>query len=484
MTKQQNENNIPLSPQDTNQEQSTHAELEGTRFDYIKDLFSLRLDTDEAGTIDSIQKSIEFRGGNLWALIFAALIASIGLNTNSIAVIIGAMLISPLMGPIVGAGYAAGTNDFEMLKASLRNLALMVALALCASILYFMLSPLKEPTAELLARIRPNLYDVLIAVFGGAVGIVASSRKDRGNAIPGVAIATALMPPLCAAGYGIATGQFAFFLGAFYLFFINSVFIALASMVFVRVLQFPTKQFLDEEQGKRARILIGVLIAAATVPSLFTAVRVVREAVFMRRATAFVDENFAFSNTTILKPYNLRYDSDTSVIELILIGEPLAEQVVEMLQNRMGDERYQLGHTQLLLRQSNNVHSYYGNGIAQGIPSAMLETVVREKDKTIDYQRKRIAELETMGSNAASNGLSQQAMAALAKKLTAIFPQVKKFAYSEVARIDVASGVLELIPLFVAEVKGQLDEMSELRLREYLRVELEAERLELVLHYN
>lgn len=171
-----------------------------TWIDRTRELFSLHMDTDQDNTIDNIKKGVIFEGSNLWALIFAALIASIGLNTNSTAVIIGAMLISPLMGPIVGIGYAAGTNNFEFLKTAARNLALMVVLSLAASILYFFLSPLKEETPELLARMRPNLYDVLIATFGGAVGIVASSRKDRGNAIPGVAIATALMPPLCTAG--------------------------------------------------------------------------------------------------------------------------------------------------------------------------------------------------------------------------------------------------------------------------------------------
>ena len=224
---------------------NTLPELASKVLGELKDLFSLKLDTDEAGTIESIKKSIEFKGGNLWGLLFAAFIASIGLNVNSGAVVIGAMLISPLMGPIVGIGYALATHDFDTLKYAVRNLVIFVVGSILAAILYFSISPIKGLTEQLEARTYPTFYDVLIAICGGAIGIVASSRSDRGNAIPGVAIATALMPPLCTVGYGIATGQWAYAGGALYLFLINSVFIAGTALLFVRALHFPKKEFLD-----------------------------------------------------------------------------------------------------------------------------------------------------------------------------------------------------------------------------------------------
>ena len=182
-----------------------------------------------------IEKGIRFNGTNLWILIIAILVASLGLNVNSTAVVIGAMLISPLMGPIIGMGWSACINDLELLKKAARNFAFATVASLLTSTFYFTFTPLDEAHSELLARTAPNIYDVLIAFFGGMAGIIAIGSKNKGNVLPGVAIATALMPPLCTAGYGIATGQWSFFFGALYLFIINSVYIALATYVFVKI---------------------------------------------------------------------------------------------------------------------------------------------------------------------------------------------------------------------------------------------------------
>lgn len=200
---------------------------------YLRDRFDLEEGKeDELETIDYISKNVEFKGANLWILIFAIFVASIGLNVNSTAVIIGAMLISPLMGPIMGIGLAAGINDFELLKRSFRNLGVAVFIAILTSTVYFYITPIHDAQSELLARTEPTVWDVLIALFGGLAGIIAGSRKEKSNAVPGVAIATALMPPLCTAGYGLATGNLYYFIGAFYLFFINSVFISLSTYLY------------------------------------------------------------------------------------------------------------------------------------------------------------------------------------------------------------------------------------------------------------
>ena len=238
--------------------------------EFLRGRFSL--DEDKAQrdeVVASISKGVVFRGVNLWVLIFATMIASLGLNVNSAAVIIGAMLISPIMGPIMGIGLSLGINDFELLKKSLRNYALMFVVAIVTSTAYFLVSPLSSNSSELLARTVPTTYDVLIALFGGLAGIVAQTRQDRtSTVIPGVAIATALIPPLCTAGFGLATGQIRFFFGAFYLFFINSVFIALATYAMVRFLKYEKKAFIDKVRERNVKRLMMVITLVTFIPSV------------------------------------------------------------------------------------------------------------------------------------------------------------------------------------------------------------------------
>ena len=218
---------------------------------FLKEYLDLRKDKDnELETVDSIRKGVEFKGANLWILIFAIFMASLGLNVNSTAVIIGAMLISPLMGPIMGVGLSVGLNDFELMKRSLKSFLITTLFSVT---LFFLVSPVAEGQSEVLARTSPTIYDVFIALMGGLAGVTALSTKEKGNVIPGVAIATALMPPLCTAGYGLATGNLIYFLGAFYLYFINSVFISLATFIGVRVMHFQRKEFVDKNREKKVR---------------------------------------------------------------------------------------------------------------------------------------------------------------------------------------------------------------------------------------
>jgi uncharacterized hydrophobic protein (TIGR00271 family) len=238
--------------------------------DDLKDRFSLHEDqADELETIEQTRKGAEFRGFNLWVLIFAILIASIGLNVNSVAVIIGAMLISPLMAPIMSVGMGIGIWDLEMLKKGLRNLAFATLVSVLVSTLYFWISPLKDSTPELIARTTPTIWDLLIALFGGLAGIVASSRRDKSNAIPGVAIATALMPPLCTVGYGIANGEWSMALGAFFLYYINSVFISLSTFGIVRLLNYPKVQHPDAVARRRIHWSIQTVVWVAIIPSFY-----------------------------------------------------------------------------------------------------------------------------------------------------------------------------------------------------------------------
>ena len=279
------------------------------------------IDTDDAA--QRIKSAIWFRGPNVWILAFSIIIASDGLNVNSTAVIIGAMLISPLMGPIIGTGLALGTNDVDLLKTAFKNLLVMVGISLGASTLFFLLSPLDliNPT-ELEARTSPTIYDVLIALFGGLAGILENSRKERGTTIAGVAIATALMPPLCTAGYGLSCLNLHYFFGAMYLFIINGVFITLATYVMVKYLRFKTVTGIDPALAQKRSRLMSAIIAIVVIPSIISAIGMVKDNNFARNVEAFVRENKLVSRSYIYDWHI--YNDHGRKVELSLTGEPLS----------------------------------------------------------------------------------------------------------------------------------------------------------------
>lgn len=263
---------------------------------------NLDSDVEEYDRIhETITKDVIFKGTNLWILVFAIIVASVGLNMNSTAVIIGAMLISPLMGPINGMGYSIATYNFPLFRIAVKNFSFAVGASLIASTAYFAISPVSSAQSELLARTSPTIYDVLIALFGGLAGIVAISSRNKGNVIPGVAIATALMPPLCTAGYGLATGKFDFFFGAIYLFTINTVFIALSSVVVSQLLKFPIRTIGDEVQRKRVNRWITVVIVLTVTPSIYFGYLLVREERFNERAAAFIERVGLFEGNYLLR---------------------------------------------------------------------------------------------------------------------------------------------------------------------------------------
>ena len=298
---------------------------------FLRSRFDLSADkASEEEVVDNIRKGVEFKGTNLWVLIFATFVASLGLNVNSTAVIIGAMLISPLMGPIMGMGLSVGINDFELLKRSLRNFGFMVLASIFTSTLYFFISPLSGAQSELLARTTPTTYDVLIAFFGGLAGIVAQSRKDRtSTVIPGVAIATALMPPLCTAGFGLATLQFKYFIGAFYLFFINTVFIAIATFIVVRFLHYSKKEFVDKNREMRVRRSILLIVLVTIIPSVVIGYRIVKRSLFENDVKRYVNTVFQFPKTKVIEHTGIyRPDNGESYVEIYLIGEPISDEMI------------------------------------------------------------------------------------------------------------------------------------------------------------
>jgi len=296
--------------------------------------YRFNLDDDkaeESEIIESIKKNIEFKGTNLWTLIFAISIASIGLNVNSTAVIIGAMLISPLMGPIMGIGLGLGIFDFQLIKRAFKNLLIAVTISLITSTIYFAITPLHEAQSELLARTTPTIWDVLIALAGGLAGIVASSRKNVSNVIPGVAIATALMPPLCTAGYGLGTGNFYYFLGAFYLFLINCVFISISTFIIVRFLKFRPAYFVDKETETKVRKYIWTIAILTILPSLLLAYRFVQQEFFKQKIQNFINKEVRSKNLYVI---DKTVNAGKKRLKLVIYGEKLTDSVSEDIISR------------------------------------------------------------------------------------------------------------------------------------------------------
>ena len=309
-----------------------------TLWQIIKSYFNVLPDKDgEKYVIKQITNGINFQGSNLWILIFAVFIASLGLNVNSTAVIIGAMLISPLMGPIIGMGLALGIADLELFKQSIKNYLISTFISVVTATIYFTLSPITDAQSELLARTSPTLYDVLIALFGGAAGFLAMSTKGRNNVVPGVAIATALMPPLCTAGYGLAVQNTSYFFGAFYLYFINTVFIAFTTCLGVRFLHFHRKQFINLEKMKRVNLYIVSIIIITILPASYMTWNIIKQSVFENNIKKFIAEELSYSGTNILSH---EYDLQTKTLHVVAVGNPISADTIAKAQKTMTD--YQL----------------------------------------------------------------------------------------------------------------------------------------------
>lgn len=336
---------------------------------------------------EAIEKEIIFKGTNLWILVFAIIIASIGLNVNSTAVIIGAMLISPLMGPINGMGYGIATYNFPLFKKALKNYSFAVIAGLFASTIYFTMSPLNTAHSELLARTSPSIYDVLIALFGGLAGIVAISSKLKGNVIPGVAIATALMPPLCTAGYGLATANFSYFFGAFYLFTINTVFIAISSVVISQILKFPIRTLVDSAQKKRVNNLISFVIVLVIIPSLYFGFKLVQKERFSDNASKFINNVSIIEGNFLLKH---EVNPTSRSISLIYGGSNLSEEQKEEIIAKTKD--FSIEGANIEFRQGLSFDEYAnkkGEVDNLKVEVGKLNLIIKEQEKELDAIRKK-----------------------------------------------------------------------------------------------
>jgi uncharacterized hydrophobic protein (TIGR00271 family) len=424
--------------------------------DFLKDRFSLDEDTAQRDeVVASISKGVEFRGVNLWVLIFAAMVASLGLNVNSAAVIIGAMLISPIMGPIMGVGLSLGINDFDLLKKSLRNFALMFIVAIVTATAYFFISPLSSNSSELLARTTPTTYDLLIAFFGGLAGMVAQTRQDRtSTVIPGVAIATALMPPLCTAGFGLATGQLRFFLGAFYLFFINSVFIALATYLVVRFLKYEKKVFIDKVRERNVKRMMMIITLVTFIPSVVIGFHMVRVSLFEATADKYVAQVFNFPHTRVIE-CNKHYSrgKHPSQIELLLLGEPLDEVVIENARAQLAG--FGLEKVDLIVRQANREDRIDVASLQQSYTELLEEKNRRIGEMTAQLSRYRVTDVEVDD---------------ISREVGAMMPAVRAISLTKGITFDVQGTPLDTTLVCVVTPRDPADSIDRMTLTHWLRI--------------
>ncbi|SDK61281.1 TIGR00341 family protein [Catalinimonas alkaloidigena] len=448
-------------------------------FAFLRDLVNLEEDkADELKTIDDIKRGVVFRGTNLWILIFAILIASIGLNVNSTAVIIGAMLISPLMGPIMGIGLGIGINDWELIKTGMKNLAIAATISVLTSTIYFTITPLSDAQSELLARTQPTLWDVLIAIFGGLAGIVAGSRREKSNAVPGVAIATALMPPLCTAGFGLASGNFYYFFGAFYLFFINSVFISLATFVIVRYLKYPRKEFVDPAREKRVKSFITLFVLIAIMPSVYTGYQVVRRSLFERNAQQFIRQELHFPNTQVIS-HEVEALGDSGRIEVTLFGEPVAADLIHHIEKKLPG--YGLGSATLTVHQGytpkGSIDVATVEQMNQNLKTGIIEELYRKNEEALQSKDWQIALLERELRKYQNDTLP---VTDIGQELKVQYKDVSEFSITPTIIADMNSHRHDTVMLAYCRFRRRPRQTDLNRLSAWLKVRTKADSLRLV----
>lgn len=435
--------------------------------EFLTDTLNLTNYVDIPAANDNIRKNIPFKGPNVYILFAAVIIASVGLNVNSIPVIIGAMLISPLMGPIIGLGLGLGTNDRDLVLFSIKNLLVMVGISLLAATLYFILTPLEidNPT-ELLARTRPTIYDVFIALFGGMAGVLETARKEKGTVVSGVAIATALMPPLCTVGYGIANMSWQYTIGALFLFSINCIFIAMAAYLMAKFLKFPV---LTVEQNRRRYYILSyglVILLAGT--SVVTGYQVIRENEFTKNANRFVKKNHTIGKTYI---YDSQVDIDSKpyMLELRLAGETLNNDTREMLLRDA--ENYGIMRSQIVIHEDATVQVDRLN------ETEIVKNLIATNTNNIQVRDDSIKVL-----NAQLENYKQQQLPAaqLAAELQVQMPDIVRVTMAKGTSMEKDVVTSENQVVVIVYCSKQPGEMERAKVLEWLKVRLQVEDIEII----
>lgn len=442
---------------------------------YLRQYFDMSENREkEEDVVDEIASGVTFKGANLWILICAVFIASLGLNINSTAVIIGAMLISPLMGPILGMGLAVGIDDLPLLRRAVKNYMVATIIGIITATVYFLLTPFQGVQSELLARTEPTIYDVLIAFFGGAAGIVAASIKDKGNVIPGVAIATALMPPLCTAGYGIATGNLAFFAGASLLYFINTVFIAVATTFGVFLLRFRRKHFVDPQRCKFVHRMILAIAILTMIPAGYMTVRMMRTSLFDKQLSNFVQHNLNWKGTQVISQH-LYGDS---VLQIVALGKEVTPEQKKKAQKQL-NEHSRLKHLKLAVIQGNesaDLASERGN----------LLTISKNREKSVKVLQEQAVEIKNLREKLEKIDSYSQLSVDMFNEMLVLYPGVQSLVLSPVveANLDTTANEPYLLAIAQFKVKKPLTNQQNNQMRQWIQKRTNEESVKLVITYT
>ena len=433
---------------------------------FFKDLlsyFNVAGDLESQQDVEqSIRAGVDFKGSQLLILIFAILVASLGLNTDSTPVVIGAMLISPLMGPIIGMGLGIGIADYELLKRSFKNISMAVLGSLVASAIYFLISPQYEGSSQLLARTSPSIYDVFVALFGGAAGFVGIACRNKGQVVPGVAIATSLMPPLCTAGYGIATWQMNFFLGALYLFFTNMIFILFATWIGVKILKYKSVVYQNPSRNKKVQIFITIVVFCTVGVSCFLTYRMISKNVFLAKAQTFVEQEMVFPNTQVLS-HKEYIESGKRYIDVTLIGTALPKDSLQLaMMNKL--DSVGLGGTILQIKQGFTV----GNMVASSTSPEknfaefynMAQRELLQKQTEID-SLKGVIKIHTWFNDQSTE---------VAPEIKILFPEIKDIALARMVATSIDHVLPDTINMVFVKASVTFTEKERKKLEEFLRV--------------
>lgn len=445
---------------------------------FVKNILDLQRDKiSNDQTYEAIASGIDFRGTNLWILIFAIFVASLGLNMNSVPVIIGAMLISPLMGPIMGIGLGIGVADPPLITRSFKNLAVATIFGMLTSCLYFLISPIDEARSELLARTTPTIYDVMIAFFGGMAGIIATGSKEKGNVIPGVAIATALMPPLCTSGYGLATGQMNFFFGAFYLYMINCVYIGFATWLGVRILKLPKRPAEDPKKRKMMINWISAVVLVTALPSIYITYRIVKENIETAQINSFVSQQFDYPASQVLNK-NLVVNKKTKqkTLEISIIGQSIPQDSINLISSRM--PFYGLKGVSLRVVQGYSPDQSVDQKI---LTSTILQDLMKHNQEIMDNQQKEILSLQ---KNLTSYQRLDSIGLIIAPEIKVIFPQITDLAVANTFFNQVDSLRLQPVTLAIVYSDKEFTTTEESKLREWLAARIQTKHLQLFIEPN
>jgi uncharacterized hydrophobic protein (TIGR00271 family) len=435
----------------------------------IQHRFSLKEDKAEDSQIDEgLRAGVELKGTNLWVLMFAILIASVGLNVNSTAVVIGAMLISPLMGPIMGVGYGVGIYDSQLIKKSFRNLGIATLISLLVSTLYFLLTPLSNAQSELLARTTPSIWDVLIAFFGGLAGIIGATRSKNTNIIAGVAIATALMPPLCTAGYGLANGNWHYFFGAFYLYSINCVFIAFSSILIIWFLKIKHKQFVDDATELKVKRVLTTVVLLTLLPSVYLAVKLVKDEVFVSVANTFINNELNFPQAHIAERM---VSARKKQIEVTLIGDLISEEKLKVIEARLA--QYNLSQTTLLVHQSKQ-QTVDVTALKSNIVSELYKDnlyALEEKNNIIQQLNDQLKQRDAIKADWES----------VSAELNAQYPQIREVMLSKATPWRVGEGISGQT-LIVVNIKAasKLTNSEKYKITNWLKLRVKTDQIALI----